>query len=111
METLKFNKEGKLWYIDLPEWTGHKSDLLMVAGADTFLDVLDSKNENTVSLEVSQSKFEGSNIKLTKLLPVYGGATYFVKSKVFKSVIWLCKVTKFVFDGKLPKTLYVQAKL
>ena len=38
----RFYKENKIWYIDLPEFLekglGTKSNLMMVAGADTLLD-------------------------------------------------------------------------
>ena len=37
-QNLKFNKEADRWYIDLPDWTGTKGELEMVAGADTLLD-------------------------------------------------------------------------
>ena len=48
------------------------------------------------------------NLKLTKLLNCFGGATYITKSKAFNKPVWLCAVTKYVFDGKLPKKLYVK---
>ncbi len=37
MKKFKFNKEAQnRWYIELPEWTGSKSELEMVFGADTL---------------------------------------------------------------------------
>ena len=49
-QNLKFNKEGKLWYIDLPQWTGTKAELEMVAGADKLLDALNTNKENNTVL-------------------------------------------------------------
>lgn len=105
---LKFNKEDGLWYIDLPDYPGKKEDLRMVAGADTFLDVLDKDNENTISVIVNTKEFNEYNIKLKRLFKIYGGATYYVKSETFKGPIWLCAVTKYVFNNVLPKRLYIQ---
>jgi hypothetical protein len=49
------------WYIDLPDWTGSKAELQMVAGADTLLDeISDGKDE--VTLEVSISPQPGFDI-------------------------------------------------
>lgn len=61
-KTLLFNKENGTWYIDLPDFLemglGTKSDLMMVDGADTFLDKL-SKNSNAVKVFVSLHKYDG----------------------------------------------------
>lgn len=104
MKTLRFIKEGKLWYIDLPGWTGDKSALLMVAGADKLLDRL-SIGQNTVSLLVSETQPEEKGFeKMTKMVetPVFGGAVYLTSYWP----IWLCKVTEFIYDGKMPEVLY-----
>ena len=55
-QNLKFNKEADRWYIDLPDWTGTKGELEMVAGADTLLDELDLDKDNVVNLTVSTRK-------------------------------------------------------
>lgn len=105
MKTLKFNKEDNGgWFIDLPEWTGDKADLAMVAGADKLLDKL-SDNKKCVTLLVSEEKPEEEGFeKLTKIMntPFVGGATYI--SKYFP--VWLCDVTRFVYDGRMPNNLY-----
>lgn len=106
MKKLKFNKEenGK-WYIDLPEWTGEKSALEMVLGADKLLDRL-SVGKETVTLLVSEVPIEGDWHKIKKIMdtPIVGGAIYM--SKWFP--IWLCEVTEFVYDGRMPDVLYYQ---
>lgn len=103
MKTLKFNKEGSLWYVDLPEWTGDKKDLLMVAGADKLLDRLCAGN-NTVSLLVSEENpMDESFDKMTKMVetPIFGGAVYLTRYWP----IWLCKVAAFIYN-KMPDVLY-----
>jgi len=107
-QNLKFNKEADRWYIDLPDWTGTKGELEMVAGADTLLDELDLDKDNVVNLKVSTKMFEGASIKLSKLLNCFGGATYLTRSSNFNKPVWLCAVTKYVFDGQLPKRIYVK---
>lgn len=105
MKTLAFNKEENgNWYIVLPEWTGDKSALQMVMGADTMLDKL-CDNKNSVTLLVSEEEpTETGFEKITKIMntPVFGGALY--QSKYFP--IWLCQVTEFIYDGRMPDTLY-----
>ena len=55
MKNYTFNKEQGCWYIDLPDWTGTKAELQMVAGADTLLDHL-SNNGTTVNIALSTDK-------------------------------------------------------
>jgi hypothetical protein len=104
---LKFNKENNSWYIDIPEWKGTKGELLMVAGADRLLDVLDTDNNNTVQVSVNTNSSKDSNITLSKIINCCGGASYMAKSNSFNRPIWLCAVTKYVFGGELPKKIYV----
>jgi hypothetical protein len=106
MKKLKFKKEGKQWYIDLPEWEGDKADLEMVAGADTLLDIL-SNNNDTVSIEVSEEPIENA-IKLKKLHHIYGGADYKIENCPGVDRAWLCKVTKFVYGGYMPNYLFIK---
>lgn len=110
---LNFVKESTGWYIDLPEWTGSKADLQMVSGADTFLDFL-SDNGDKVSLTAStNNNCEYSGVlKKVQDRQVGGGADYDLMQ--YDNVIypdgghpmWLCDVTKFVFNGQLPDTIY-----
>jgi len=108
MKKLNFIKESNLWYIDIPEWTGSKAELRMVSGADTLLDVLDTNNNNKVYVEVDTEIFNNFDIKLSKIINVFGGASYMAKSKNFNKPLWLCAVTKYVFGGILPKKIYIK---
>lgn len=107
VQPYKFIKEPTgQWYIDLPEWTGEKADLQMVAGADTMLDYV-GKGNTKVELLLSETPFEGSNI--LELMHDYaketgGGGIYFLKEyagEILNQEMWLCEVTEWVF-GKLP---------
>ena len=107
MKNLKFKKEkDNKWYIDLPEWTGDKADLEMVAGADRLLDYL-SNSESKVDTLVSEEPLDDS-ITLTKRWNIYGGADYKVTNCPDVDTAWLCKVTKFVYDGNLPQKLFIK---
>jgi hypothetical protein len=92
------------WYVILPEWEGDRSDLEMVCGADTMLDIL-SKGENFVEMFVSDKSFDDHTIELSFDKNDGGGAWYKLKSDKQNFDVWLCGVTKFVFDD-FPKKIY-----
>ena len=85
-QNLKFNKEADRWYIDLPDWTGTKGELEMVAGADTLLDELDLDKDNVVNLTVSTKMFEGASIKLSKLLNLSHNLSKYSLNSFFEPV-------------------------
>lgn len=110
----KFYKEDGTWYIDLESWQGDKSDLAMVLGADTLLEQL-ANGKDSVYLIFSNDEIDGSD-KLIKDVDLelldeldrdfafeIGGAFY--KTDDMKSV-WLCDVTKFVFNGEMPEIIW-----
>ncbi len=108
MKKLTFYREkDNRWYIDLPQWTGSKADLEMVAGADTMLDQL-STGMGSVTLEVTEESKDDMNKAEFDAPPLSSGANYVIRK--FNGVrtdykMWLCDVTKFVF-GYFPQTLY-----
>ena len=127
-KTLSFKKENGIWFADLPAFVdaglGTKANLMMVDGADTFLDYL-SNNQNHATLKISTSFFEGSDAVLNKiriglnqgLLDQIGhakvdyGAYYHVEK--FKEVainhqLWLCPVTEYVFEGTYPESIFIK---
>jgi hypothetical protein len=126
MKRIRFIKEVGLWYADLPEFLeqglGTKNNLLMVDGADAFLDLL-GENGEEVTLEISEVEFVGYQDKLGKISwgknqellndvghePVEYGAYYEVNElneKAFSNRLWLCPVTGFVF-GRYPGEIWV----
>jgi hypothetical protein len=122
---LGFVKDNGLWYADLPEFLeaglGDRNNLLMVAGSDTFLDLL-SRGGDRIRLRISDRPFEGHRIAMRmdtlgldrELLasvghnPVDYGAYYEVSTldgRPFQHRLWLCPVTEFVF-GSYPENIY-----
>lgn len=129
-KVLGFYKENGLWYADLPDFLalglGSKLNLLMVDGADTFLDLL-SSNGSKVTVKLSNRPFKNHTILLEKLkiglnralldsighAPVDYGAYYNVKTyqnKPFNHTLWLCPVTEYVFQGEYPQNIYLTKK-
>ena len=127
MKRIRFVKEIGLWYADLPEFLeqglGTKNNLLMVDGADTFLDLLSSGGER-ITLDISLVEFEGYQAKMKKVVmgknqelldavghtPVEYGAYYEVSEldgKSFSHRLWLCPVTEYVF-GEYPREIWVR---
>ena len=106
METYKFYKTKEdRWFIDLPSWDGEMDDLEMVSGADTMLDIL-SEYGTECNITISENKFDNHNFTLEFTREYFGGGMYIYKSQFGEFEVWLCYVTKFIFNGELPKLLY-----
>ena len=106
IKNLKFTKEATdRWFVDLPEWKGEKADLEMVMGADTMLDYM-SQGENEIVLFFSTEPFLNYKYKLTFKEEIYEGASYDLKGDHIELEVWLCFVTKFVFED-FPRKLYI----
>jgi hypothetical protein len=106
---IRFYNEGGRWYADLPKYIqegGDKEDLLMVAGADTWLDIL-SECGSEITLEISTEHFDGFDSKLLYVGDIHtiGASTgdYIVYPDMHK--MWLCGVTVWVF-GEYPQVIY-----
>lgn len=111
MDNYRFYKEGNNWYVDLPNWEGAKSDLLMIGGADTMLDIM-SNNGTEVFTIISEQNFEGADtLKFNKLADDVGEGAYYILEKFEGAThnlsVFLCDVTLFVF-GKFPETIYIK---
>jgi hypothetical protein len=125
VQLLGFIKEQGIWYADLPSFLeqglGVKANLMMVDGADTFLDLL-SGNSSKLTLKIAPQAFEGYqtymqqikkglNVELLERIghaPVDYGAYYDVKElhgKAHAHRLWLCPVTEYVF-GSYPQAIY-----
>lgn len=111
MDNYRFYKEGNNWYVDLPTWPGAKSDLLMIGGADTMLDIM-SNNGTEVFTIISEKNFEGADtLVFNKLAADVGEGAYYTLEKFRETThnlsVFLCDVTLFVF-GKFPETIYIK---
>jgi hypothetical protein len=115
-----FYKDNTGWFIDLPKYInsglGTKANLAMVLGADTFLDKL-SNNGDKITLEISETPIDGSDDVLDIVgfdspeedlievgHPIEVGAYY--EDLKTQHMMWLCPVTKYVFNGHYPDTIY-----
>ena len=106
-----YKEQDGRWYIDLPEYIeqgGTKEELEMVLGADTFLDMI-SEGEEKINVSFSEQIFDNFAFTLEKKEQDEYGATYYISSFFEQNFdLWLCPVTKFVFGGYYPQTLYVR---
>ncbi len=113
MRAFRFYKEAdNRWYVDLPEWTGDKSELEMVAGADVMLGYM-SEGQSEVTVTLSETHFEGADVLhfLSEATEIGNGAYYemhWYKGIHLDLKMWLCDVTIFVF-GKFPDKIYVSS--
>lgn len=125
VQVLGFSKEEGIWYADIPQFLeqglGTKGNLMMVDGADTFLDLL-SGNGDQVTLSFSPNSFKGYETHMKKFkkglnrqlldqighAPVDYGAYYRISSlhgKPYDHQLWLCPVAEYVF-GNYPDEIF-----
>ena len=120
----RFYKETGTWSIDLPSYLeaglGSKANLMMVAGADTFLDQL-SNQGTEVTLHIDTTPYSDQTYALNKIgmgkdqelleavghAPVDYGAYYMVE-EIPGHKLWLCPVTEYVFDGVYPEKIFLR---
>ena len=116
MKRIAFYKDGDEWFADVPEYS--REDNQMVAGADTFLDLLSTKlldNDFVVAMNVSDDNETGNYIiKLVRKSHDDDGATYVVTGQlatdlgIFGEEIWLCNVMHTVM-GCHPESIYIHS--
>lgn len=106
MEYKFYKEETGRWYIDIPEWDGEKASLEMVMGADTMLDIL-AQGDGNINLILSETNKQlPYNLRYIRETPEYDeGALYEIKLIDKHIEVWLCDVTKFVFN-KFPLDIY-----
>lgn len=113
LKFIKMTADG--WYVQLPNYEGHVSDLQMVLGADTLCELI-ANDLTEITVTVSDKPFEHTNFSTRKFELEFinstegadgeqDGAMY--KLKVLDLDVWLCNVTKYVF-GEFPATIYVR---
>ena len=111
--TLTFVQDpDERWYIDMP-WSGNRSNLEMVAGADDLLSYFDTDGDHRVTLHVvpsESSKVVEDHIELRQTSKSLTGGSHYDASSVegFRlNKIWICPVTLCVL-GCYPKYLYIK---
>ena len=103
--TMRFYKEEFMWYADVVGWPGPKDMLLMVDGADTFLDYLSGKSEEVI-LDLSlDPKAAYEVLDYIHPHPAGDGAYYIADMNGSEHKLWLCGVTEFVF-GYMPEEVW-----
>lgn len=111
---LTFIKLAGKWFIHLPDYEGHYSELEMVLGADVLCDMVDTFDIGyitaTVSDEPKESNFTTKEYVLDFVNSTVSngeqdGANY--RLREWKLDVWLCNVTKYVF-GEFPATIYIR---
>lgn len=128
-QTLAFVKDQGIWYADLPEFLeaglGTRANLMMVDGADTFLDHLAEGNPR-ITLQIATKPFPGWQSHMHKIrkglnqallqiighAPVDYGAYYKVtqlNGQPHNHQLWLCPVTEYVF-GNYPAEIYASIR-
>lgn len=111
---LKFYKDtdNDLWWIYLPEYIiqgGNPADLQMVCGADDFLERC-SQGGRKVDFEIAITRPENWPTEYMAILerldniPTWTGKYY--RESEGATIMWLCDVTKFVFGGEFPQTIW-----
>ena len=125
-----YQEEDGRWYIDLPEYIesgiGTKSNLEMVAGADTLLSKL-AEGKSEITLKFTDELFNGHDVHLIRSsdygyklediddIEFNAGGTYhyYDKRKWYElkpnvNSVWLCPVTLYLFNNTYPKNIFIQ---
>ena len=111
---LTFVKLAGKWFVHLPDYPGHYSELEMVLGADVMCDMIDTLDTGyitaTISTEPKESNFTIKEYVLDFVNSTVSngeqdGANY--RLREWKLDVWLCNVTKYVF-GEFPATIYIR---
>ena len=111
---LNFVKLAGKWFVHLPDYPGHNSDLEMVLGADVMCDMIDTFETGSIAVTVSDKAFNTMFSTRDYILEFVNstisngeqdGANY--RLLEYKLDMWLCNVTKYVF-GEFPATIYIR---
>jgi hypothetical protein len=108
LKFIKMTADG--WYVQLPNYEGHVSDLQMVAGADTLCELI-ANDLTEITVTISDEPFENTNFSTRQFQLEFinstgeEGANYRLES--LQLDVWLCNVTKYVF-GEFPATIYIR---
>lgn len=107
MDILRFYKENKTWYADIPSWTGKKSSLSMIFGADKLLELV-ANGRNEIYIHFSENEIDGGEVIHFRKKMWINGSTYELreyKGNKHKQKLWLCDVVLHVMS-KFPKKIY-----
>lgn len=108
---LSIVKDDHSWYIDFPEYSGDRSDLQLLAGADRLCEwFAQGRDKITIDLFASNSMHSKDGyLCLKKNFLEYDGCTYDIiddPSNVLN--LWITGETASVFGGWFPKYIYIK---
>lgn len=103
---LKFYRDKKRWYIDLPNSKFFKAQLEMVSGADELCEMY-SSGKGKLEVDVSTEPIKGYD-QYVKLKSKFWQRGRFYQAIDCDFVFWLCPVTKFVF-GRYPSNIFISS--
>lgn len=113
VKNLTFVKLAGSWFVQLPDYPGHYSELEMVEGAEVLCDMLDP-SDGEINAIVSTEPFDDFSLSSEYTLDFVNstisngeqdGANY--RCREYKLDVWLCNVTKYIF-GEFPATIYIK---
>ena len=113
-KNLKFIKLAGRWFVHLPNYPGHYSELEMVLGSDVLCDMIDTFETGSITATVSDEPFDSRFSSREYVLDFVNsttsngkqdGANY--RLREWKLDVWLCNVTKYIFGG-FPVTIYIR---
>jgi hypothetical protein len=111
---LNFVKLAGKWFVHLPDYPGHYSELEMVLGADVMCDIIDKFDTGHITVTVSDKAFNTMFSTRDYILEFVNstisngeqdGANY--RMREFKLDVWLCNITKYLF-GEFLATFYIR---
>lgn len=110
--TFNFYKtKEKRWFINLPEWTGDPEALELILGADSLLNSLDTDYLGNVNVKFTEDlqqmrDCDGILILNKNIDPGELGGGIYEYGKDGIETVYLCDVTKFIFNGRMPGIIY-----
>ena len=106
---LNFVKLANQWYAQILDFPESVDELQMVDGADTLCELLDNDEDGIVKTRISLTEpINETGYYTLEFINSTGdyGANYHVSGNIDMD-IWLCNVTKYVFQGSFPGTIYL----
>jgi hypothetical protein len=101
---LTFIKLSNRWFVDIP-WDGMLEDLEMVNGADIFLEAISFDNK-IVNIDIYTTPMD-NYVQINKVQEDEFGAYYKINTFEYKGEIWLCNVTKHLFN-EFPQSFWIK---
>ena len=105
---LNFVKLANRWYAHIPDFPESIDELQMVDGADTLCELLDNDEDGIVKtiISINEEPQNGEYYTLEFINSTGDyGANYHVSGKIDMD-IWLCNVTKYIFNN-FPVKIYL----